>query len=600
MQKLLFARNFLFCVENGAGIWYTHMIRERQELLMRFWNWEIGSFDRDTAVEFCRSGVNPLVSVFLTSRGVTNIEDARVILGECNAEIYDPFLMADMEKAVARINRAVDNRERIAVYGDYDVDGMTSCVLLARWLRTKGADFEIYIPERFGEGYGLNRPAIDVLKARGVGLIITVDCGITAIEEAAYARSIGMGLVITDHHECRDELPEADAVVDPKRTDCGYPHKALAGVGVAFKLICALEPDLNSDEVFRKYGDLVAVGTVADVMPVVGENRELIRRGLSVLNDEPRPGLRRLLKEVSVEQGKATAATVGFTLAPRLNAAGRMGQTKLSVELLLTESDEDAERLTTDLCRLNDERRCLEYEIFEEATAMLRESWKEGPIILARRGWYQGVTGIVAAKMAERHRIPVIIISIDEDGLGRGSCRSFGTFAIYDALRSCEDLLENYGGHEMAAGVTVAEENIEKLRQRITRYYSDNFGEAYSPGLKLDFEVEKPEILTVINVEALERLEPFGNGNPSPCLCITGAEVSAAQSIGSGKHTRLRLEKSGKSFDCVFFSMSSENLGVSVGALVDIAFEPQINEFRGRSSVQLHLLDMRLSGINNE
>jgi len=328
-------------------------------------------------------------------------------------------------------------------------------------------------------------------------------------------------------------------------------------------------------------------------MPVIGENRELIRRGLSVLNAEPRPGLRSLLKEVCVEPGNVTAATVGFTLAPRLNAAGRMGQTELSVELLLTENEDDAERLSADLCRLNDERRNLEIEIFEEASAMLRESWTDGPIILARRGWYQGVTGIVAAKMAERHRTPVIIISIDEDGLGRGSCRSFGTFAIYDVLRSCEDILDNYGGHEMAAGVTVAEENIGELRKRIIQYYSDNIGAMSSPGLKLDFEVEKPELLTVQNVEALEKLEPFGNGNPSPCLCIKGAEISSAQSIGAGKHTRLRLEKSGKSFDCVFFSMSSDNLGVGVGTLVDVAFEPQINEFRGRCNVQLHLLDIR-------
>ena len=562
---------------------------------MRFKRWELGGFDRAMAVDLCRQGVNPLVSVFLTSRGVSSFKEACVLLGESAAEMYDPFLLTDMDKTVSRIRAAVENGERIAVYGDYDVDGMTSCVLLARWLRTNGADFEIYIPERFGEGYGLNCPALDVLKSRGVGLVITVDCGITAIDEAVYARSLGIGLVITDHHECRDNLPEADAVVDPKRPDCGYPHKALAGVGVAFKVVCALENELCIDEIFSKYGDLVAVGTVADVMPVVGENRELIRRGLAVLNAEPKPGLRRLLKEVCVEPGNVTAATVGFTLAPRLNAAGRMGQTRLSVELLLTESDEEADRLTVDLCRLNDERRSLELEIFEDATAMLREFWTEGPIILSRRGWYQGVTGIVAAKMAERHRIPAIIISIDDDGVGRGSCRSFGTFAIYDALRSCEDLLENYGGHEMAAGVTVVEGNIEELRQRISRYYNDNIGSASAPGLRLDFEVEKPELLTVQNVEALEKLEPFGNGNPSPCLCIMGAEISAAQSIGAGKHTRLRIEKANKSFDCVFFSMSSEDLGIGVGSLVDVAFEPQINEFRGRSSVQLHLLDIRLS-----
>ena len=560
---------------------------------MRFISWDIGGFDRDKAVALCRYGVNPLVSVFLASRGVTSIEGARSLLGDSASELHDPFLMAGMGKAVSRINFAVENGERIAVYGDYDVDGMTSCVLLARWLRSKGANFEIYIPGRFGEGYGLNLSALDTLKSHGVELIITVDCGITAIEEAAYAKNIGIGLIITDHHECRTLLPLAEAVVDPKRPDCGYPHKALAGVGVAFKLVCALECDKTADELFMKYGDLVAIGTVADVMPVIGENRELIRRGLLVLNGSPRPGLRRLLKEVSVEPGKITAATVGFALAPRLNAAGRMGQTELSVELLLTESEDDAEWLTSELCRLNTERRSLETEIFEEASAMLQDSWTDGPIVLSRRGWYQGVTGIVAAKMAERHRLPAIIISIDDDGLGRGSCRSFGTFAIYDALRSCEDILDNYGGHEMAAGVTVAEDKIDELRRRITQYYNEHSGSVNAPELYLDFEVEKPELLSVRNIEALEKLEPFGNGNPSPCVCLKGAEISAAQSIGAGKHTRLRIEKSGKSFDCVFFSMSSETLGVSLGSIVDVAFEPQINEFRGKSNVQLHLLDIR-------
>jgi len=564
---------------------------------MRFRNWVLGGFDRGSAVNLCRKGVNPLVSVFLASRGITDYDDASVILGETPTEIHDPFLMTDMEKAVSRINAAIENGERIAVYGDYDVDGMTSCAVLSLWLRSKRADFEIYIPGRFGEGYGLNRLALDALKSRGVGLVVTVDCGITAIEEAQYAREIGLGLVITDHHECRETLPVADAVVDPKRPDCSYPQKTLAGVGVAFKLVCALEYDTPTDEVFMKYGDLVAVGTIADVMPVGGENRELIRRGLSILNTSPRPGLRKLLKEVCVDLGKVTAASVGFTIAPRLNAAGRMGQTELSVELLLTENCEEAEKLAVELCRLNAERRCLEIEIFEEAASMLPESGPDGPIVLAQHDWYQGVTGIVAAKMAERHRIPTIIISIDEDGVGRGSCRSFGSFAVYDALRSCEDILDNFGGHEMAAGVTVAEKNIDELRRRITQYYRDNIGTAPVQGLKLDFAVEKPELLTIQNIEALERLEPFGNGNPPPCLCITGATLSSVKSIGAGKHSRLRIEKLGKSFDCIFFSMPVEKLGVLEGMLVDVAFEPQINEFRGSSNVQLQLFDVRIAQL---
>ena len=562
---------------------------------MRFRRWDIGSFDRDTAIDFCRKGVNPLASVFIASRGISRFEDAHEILGINPAEIYDPFLMADMDKAVARINMAVSNGERIAIFGDYDVDGMTSCVLLAQWLRSKNVDYEIYIPGRLDEGYGLNCQALDALKARGVGLVITVDCGITAIEEAKYARRLGLGLVITDHHEAKDDLPEADAVVDPKRQDCGYPHKALAGVGVAFKLVCALENDFRSDDIFQRYGDLAAVGTIADVMPVGGENRELIRRGLYALNHAPRLGFRQLLQEVSAERGKITNATVGFVLAPRLNAAGRMSKPELSVDLLLTDNADNAERLTMELRQLNAERRKLEIKIYEEATAMLPENGPEGPIVLARRGWHQGVTGIVAAKMAERYLLPTIIISIGDDGIGRGSCRSTESFGIFNALRSCEDILKSFGGHEMAAGLTVDEKNVDELRLRITQYYQTCVSSTPAPGLRLDFEVEKPELLSVRNVEALERLEPFGNDNPPACLCITGAILSAAQSIGAGQHTRLRIEKAGKTLDCIFFSMPYENLGVSEGMLVDVAFEPQINEFRGRTSVQLNLFDIRSS-----
>ena len=564
---------------------------------MRYKDWEIGSYDRSTAVDFCRKGINPLAAVFMTSRGVADIEDARVILGEVPVKMYDPFLLADMDKAAARINSALISGERIAVYGDYDVDGMTSCALLALWLRSRNADFEIYIPGRCDEGYGLNRSALDLLKSRGVGLVVTVDCGITAIEEAQYARDLGLGLVITDHHECRADLPEADAVVDPKRLDCAYPYKALAGVGVAFKLICALENEPDTDRLFQRYSDLVAIGTVADVMPVGGENRELIRRGLAKLNNDPRPGLYCLLREANAERGRITTSTVGFTIAPRLNAAGRMGQPDLSVDLLLTDSFEDAEKLTAELCRLNTERRNLEAEIYDKASEMLPESGPDGPIILASRGWYQGVTGIVAAKMAERYLMPTIIISIDDNGIGRGSCRSTGTFGIYDALKPCEDLLSNYGGHGMAAGVTIAEENIEELRRRINLYYNNNIMATLSAGLKADFEVEKPELLTVQNVEALERLAPFGTGYPSPCLFIREALLTSTYSIGAGKHTRLRIEKAGTNFDCVYFSMPPENLGIGTGMLVDLAFEPQINDFRGRRNVQLHIYDIRISQV---
>jgi len=361
-----------------------------------------------------------------------------------------------------------------------------------------------------------------------------------------------------------------------------------------------LEDDYLSDEIFRLYSEFVAVGTVADVMPVVGENRELIRRGLSILNKNPCPGLLSLLSNAGIEPGNVTVSTIGFILAPRLNAAGRMGQSDLSLNLLLADNAADSDKLAATLCQLNSERRKRETEIYDEASDMLPDAFPNEPIILAQRGWHQGVAGIVASKMAERYQLPTIIISIEENGEGHGSCRSYGLFKIYSALCTCEDILIDYGGHDKAAGITVKEENIEELRKRITDYYHDFYSgrEDVTPGttLDLDFEVEKPELLTLENIRALERLEPFGHEFLSPRLYMHGALLTSAHSIGDGRHSKLRVEKSGRSLDCIFFSVPADDLGVSEGMLVDLAFEPQVNEFRGRSSVQLQLFDIRASG----
>jgi len=565
---------------------------------MRSGTWEIGSFDRESALGLYQYGINPLVSVFLAARGITDINDVNMYIGNSSASFFDPFLMSDMDKAVYRIKKAVETGEHIAIYGDYDVDGMTSVVLLSLWLRSKNAKHEIYIPGRLDEGYGLNNKALDTLKSRGVDLVITVDCGVTAIDEALYADMIGLDLVITDHHECREILPSACAVVDPKRNDCAYPNKSLAGVGVAFKLVCALEGEYLSDDIFKLYSELVAIGTVADIMPVTGENRNLIKKGFDILNSNPRPGINRLLQEVNIVPGKVTASTIGFSLAPRLNAAGRMGKADLSVELLLTQSYDKSIELVTELCLLNSQRRIHEQSIYDEAFSMLKEDDLDGPVVLAKYGWHQGVTGIVAAKMSERLKLPVIIISIDDDGIGRGSCRSYGSFSIYNALELCNDILDNFGGHEMAAGVTVPEDKIDELRKRIHEFFYENIDSMPQTGLELDFEVEKPDLLTLANIEALAKLQPFGTGNPSPAMCMTGVMITSLQSIGAGKHSKLKIEKTGKILDCIFFTVPVGDLGVSEGDLVDIAFEPQVNEFRGNYNVQLQLIDIRASITN--
>ncbi|MDR0916561.1 MAG: single-stranded-DNA-specific exonuclease RecJ [Oscillospiraceae bacterium] len=560
---------------------------------MLFEQWEIHGFDRSAAVKLVRAGVNALPAVFLCSRGITTEDDAKHFMTHTEADILDPFLMLDMDRAVARITRAIETRETVAVFGDYDVDGMTASALIKSYLATRGVDAEIYIPGRSEEGYGLNRTALDYLHSRGVNLVITVDCGITAADEVEYGKSLGMEFVITDHHECKCRMPDACAVVDPKRPESEYPNRVLAGVGVAFKLVCAMEPHRPLSEMLDLYGDFVAIGTVADVMPVMGENRALIREGLRRLEKSPREGLSALMRAANVPNAAINTAVIGFMLAPRLNAAGRMGRTSLSIDILLTKDPVEAENLTRELVRLNDQRRELESAIFEEVKLRAVDEPQGVPIVMSGENWYHGVMGIVAARTAERFMLPAVMINVDEDGIGRGSCRSVGDFKMYTALSKCSDLLINFGGHEMAVGITIPRENIDELRTRLAVLYREQVSERQKPCLHIDFEVEKPQLLVLENIESLALLEPFGNGNLPPCLTISGATVLNLIPVGGGKHSRVKIEKDRVTLDCIFFSSPPENLGIADGDLVDVAFEPQLNEFRGRRSVQLHVLDIR-------
>jgi single-stranded-DNA-specific exonuclease len=563
---------------------------------MKFVDWVVKGYNRQSAVSLCHHGINPLVAVFLSSRGISDPLSADELLGSDLSAVHDPFLLRGMDKAVERVNAAVAAGERVAVFGDYDVDGMTASALMAGYLKSRGAACEIYIPGRNEEGYGVNRTALDALRERGVSLVVTVDCGITAIAETEYAKTLGIDLVITDHHECKHSLPDAIAVVNPKQPGCPYPNKALSGVGVAFKFVCAIERGITDlDELLNLYGDFVAIGTIADIMPVVGENRVLIRRGLAILNKKQRPGLRHLMIEACSDRREINTSTVGYMLAPRLNAAGRMGRTSLSVDVLMTQDDGEAARLTSELCELNTQRRRVESEIYAQAQELLKERppGETGPIVLSSRQWHQGVLGIVAARMVEQNLFPAIMIGVDENGVGRGSCRSLGSFRMYSALQTCDDILENYGGHEMAAGLTIPEGNIGELRRRLRDYYHENIKIAPTPTAYLDFEVERPELLSLENVEQLEKCEPFGNGFLPPYLCFKKARLVALSSVGGGAHCRMKVEKGGKMFDCIFFSASAEKIDSKVGGSIDLAFGPQVNEFRGWRSVQLHVLDIR-------
>ena len=535
-------------------------------------------------------GCPPLLAAVLALRGIRTRQAADALLFGTNEILHDPMLMKDMEKAVKRIRSAIAAKEIVAVYGDYDVDGITSTCLVTDYLRSKGLTCLPYIPDRNEEGYGLNNTAIDSLRARGASLLITVDCGITARAETEHAVQVGMDVIITDHHECgHGELPDAAAVIDCKQEGDLYPNKDLAGVGVALKLACACEG--SSEKILEQYADLVAVGTVADVMPLVGENRCLVRRGLKKLAGSPRPGIAAMMRESSIDAKKLTASTIGFSLAPRLNAAGRLGQAETAAELLMTPDPAAANQLAIQLCELNRQRQNIETEIWSEANALLSGSVPDAPIVLASDKWHQGVIGIAASRLAEQYSLPAIMICLNGD-TGKGSCRSFGGFNLFEALNACSEHLIGFGGHALAAGLNIKSDKLDDFRAALAQYYKKN-RPAAAPEVQCDLLINDPSLLSIENVRSLDWLEPYGNGNPRPLMCMCGVRLETMSAVGSGRHLRMRVKLRGEYFEAIFFSHTARELGLWEGELVDLAFSPQINEFRGNVSVQLVVCDAR-------
>ena len=542
------------------------------------------------------AGLSPLCAVMLSARGLDGPDKAAQFLSCGPERFHDPFLLKDMDKAVARIRRAIDGHELICVYGDYDVDGITSTCLLTEAIASLGGEVVSYIPDRTEEGYGLNPSAVSHWAEQGVKLIVTVDCGITAANEVEFARSLGVEVVVTDHHHCKDKLPAAVAVVDPRRPDCTYPFPELAGVGVALKTAQALFPPQDRERVFLRFGELAAIGTVADVMKLTDENRALVRMGLDQLARTQRPGLRALLREAGLEPGSApTAVTIGYGLAPRINAAGRMEQAMVALELLLTRDEERGEALAHTLCRLNRERQAIEFDIYEQCAALLEEQPQLAApaIVLAGEGWHQGVVGIVASRLAEKYSCPAFMICL-EHGQGKGSCRSFGGFNLFAALEQCAPLLEGYGGHEMAAGFTILEENIPAFQEKVRHLVSQRTGgEPMETAIDVDAEIDHCGMLSAPQVESLSELEPFGTGNPKPVFLLRGAAIVSCCDVGGGRHLKMKLRRDGIVLDAIFFSANSAACGVAAGERLDVLFTPQINEFRGNRTVQLQLCDLR-------
>lgn len=541
-------------------------------------------------------GYAPLTAAVLSARGIDTPDAAAAYLSCDTAGLHDPLLLADMDKAVAVVEGALQRGERIVVYGDYDVDGVTATCTLVDYLRGRGAKCDYYIPNRLREGYGLSRAAMQELYDKGARLLITVDSGITADEEIATARALGMQVVITDHHECHDTLPAADAVVDCKRPDCTYPFDSLAGVGVAFKLVCALEGDTQA--MLDRYADLVALGTVADVMPITGENRIIVAAGLKKLAETGNIGLEMLLREAGMKNRRLTSSTISFVLAPRINAAGRMGRAELAAELFLTHDPVRAQALAAQLCEQNKLRQNEENQILQQALTRLRTEYnpiEDKIIVLAGEGWHHGVIGIVCSRLCDRYGCPVVLIALDKDGTGKGSGRSVGGFNLFDALTSCEDLLERYGGHALAAGLTVDVGNIDALRDRLRAYAETHVTMAeLVPQLHIDCMV-RPDWLTIEQIEGLATLEPYGMRNPEPIFCMKDMVVEDITPISSDRHVRMTLIKDGVRFSAIWFGTGAGGLGFVEGNYVDAAFHLEINEFRGRRSVQLTLCDAQLS-----
>ena len=591
------------------------------------------SYDTQAVETLCRElGISRLTARLLCNRGYGDPASAALFLGNDERLWHDPMGMADMEPAVARVLAAVEKGERIAVYGDYDVDGVTSVTSLYLYLKGLGAEVVNYIPNRLGEGYGMSVAAVDRLADVGVTLIITVDTGITAHTEIAHAASLGVDTVVTDHHECHADLPLCTAVVNPHRTDCPYPFKELAGVGVVFKLICACEATrlgCSSSEALelmsRRFMDLVAIGTVADVMPLVDENRYIVTRGLAMLDHTERPGLCALLDAISGNgnikpvgthtkkpRRKVNSGLVGFGIAPRINAAGRIAHAMMAVELLLAEDMEVAETMAAELCQINAHRQAEENRIAEQAYAMidaqLAEAAERGEpapsiLVLEQDGWMQGIVGIVASRITERYGLPSILISFEgavegmpsPDDVGKGSGRSVKGLNLVEALADSKDLLVRFGGHELAAGLTVRREDIPAFRARLNAYAAARLSEEMTAvRYEADCETDICD-LTMTVAEELERLEPFGVENPTPLFILRDTVVQKIIPLGGGKHVKLSLFKEGQLLQAIWFGHSAAGLPFVAGDTVDALFQLNINDYQGVRSLQLILQDLRIS-----
>lgn len=558
---------------------------------MQIRRWNEKKLNTDLAAELAElCEIHPFLSLLLTAKDMNTPEEIYDFLAGQEEEI-DPFAYIDMEEAVVRIRQAMDNKQRILVYGDYDPDGITATVLLYTYLKQAGADVLYRIPLR-DEGYGLHKDIIEQAHEQGVQLIITVDTGVTAVEEIALAVQYGMDVVVTDHHQPTDILPSAVAVVDPHREDCESQFKDLAGVGVAFMLVCALSGD--SETVFAQYGDLMALGTLADMMPLQGLNRDLMRRCLAFLNESRRPGLVALRRLCGIEDKPLYSSSVSYCLAPRLNAARRVADPNVALKLLLCETMEEALSVANSLQEINAQRQQATADIICQVDKQLEmhpEWLYDRVIVVSGENWCIGLLGVVAARLMDRYGKPVIVLSAADDGIAHGSCRSLDGFSIYEALEACVAYTITFGGHHMASGVTVATEHIEEFRIAINQYAALHYPQM--PVAQLDLAIRlRPDQISSEKLTLLQALEPFGMGNPVPLFGLFRMRLDNITALGNGKHLRLSLSRDGVRISAVKFQTRPEEFPVPCGAVVNCVVSLDKNEYRGNTTVSVRVVDI--------
>jgi len=557
--------------------------------------WEIYKANEEKVEELQKKyKLNRLLSTLLTNRGITEETEIEKFLNPKRSDFYDPFGMPDMEKAVERILKVIENKEQIIIYGDYDVDGITSVTVLKSFLEERGIQVNVYIPNRLNEGYGLNKTAMEEIAKQGNKLMITVDCGITAVEEVEYAKKFGIETIITDHHEPAEELPKAIAVVDAKRKDNKYECRNLAGVGVVFKLIQALSIKLKLDpKEYLKYLDIVCVGTISDIVPLTDENRVIVKLGLKLVEQTKNLGLKEILQ--SCGYSKINSTTISFGVAPRINACGRMGHQEEALNLLVSKEEKEVKKLTQKINEYNKIRQEIEKNIYNEAIEQIEKERNDNKntIVVFGKGWHHGVIGIVSSKITELYFKPSILLC-EEDGECKGSGRSIPGFDLHEALMECNDTIEKFGGHAMAVGININKEKIEEFKEEFEKIAKEKEVDKIIPILNLDAEIKLDDVNKEM-VDSLKELEPFGEANKMPIFAFRNLKIDSIRSLSDGKHLKLSVKDNKNIINAIGFNMGTLTDTYRIGDRVDIAGNLEINSFNGVDSIQINIKDIMKS-----